>query len=116
MTNQQAFYPCGDTVVMAAATAAPTGIQAPTNTVNDKRSVGTYRIVNTGSVMVYLSVGPTAAKCASGAVIPTAGNSKRIIPMSAGSTEILRLGDDPFFSGITSAGTSTLFITPGKGL
>jgi hypothetical protein len=115
-SDLKAFTPLGDTVVLAANTTAPTGIQAPTNNVNDKRSVGAYRVFNSGSETVYISFAPTAAQATTEAVIPTAGNAQAVIPVSAGATEVLRLGDDPFLSGITSTGAATVFVTPGKGI
>ena len=112
-TNSQiAFNPQGDTVVVAAASTAPTGVQAPAGTVNPR---GQYRIVNAGNVTVHLGVGATAAAAQANAVAAAAGVPAAGIPLVPGAVEILRFSAEAYFSGY-SASAATVYITPGEGL
>lgn len=112
-TNSQiAFNPQGNTVVVAAASTAPTGVQAPAGTVNPR---GQYRIVNAGSNTVFLGTGPTAALAQASAVAPVAGTPSDAIVLVPGAVEILRFNAEAYFSGKASEAT-TVYITPGEGL
>jgi hypothetical protein len=46
---------------------------------------------------------------------PVAGNPSPAIPLVPGAVEILRFGEEVYFSGLAAAAT-TLYITPGQGL
>ena len=49
-TNSQiAFTPLGKTIVVAATTSAPTGIQAPVYEKFDPQNAGQYRFINAGT-------------------------------------------------------------------
>jgi hypothetical protein len=49
-TNSQiAFTPLGKTIVVAATTSAPTGIQAPVHEKFDPQNAGQYRFINAGT-------------------------------------------------------------------
>lgn len=112
-TNSQiAFNPQGNTVVVAAAGTAPTGVQAPAGTVNPR---GQYRVVNAGNVTVHLGVGATAAAAQANAVAAAAGVPAAGIPLVPGAVEILRFSAEAYFSGY-SASAATVYITPGEGL
>ena len=113
--SQIAFSPKGKTIVVAATTVAPTGIQAPVHSRLDPQNSGQYRITNSGSVTVFLGTGPTAADATANAVAPIAGTPSAAIVLLAGSTQILRFNTDVYFSGL-SASAATVYITPGQGL
>lgn len=62
-TNSQiAFAPLGETVAITADATAPNGVQALVSERNSPNSLGQYRIVNAGTVIVHLGVGPSIAK------------------------------------------------------
>lgn len=113
-TNSQiAFNPQGKTVVVAAAAVAPAGVQAPV--ANGQTAAGQFRIVNAGTITVFLGVGPTASAAQANAVAPVAGTPSDAVVLVPGAVEILRFGSEAFFSGLASA-AATVYITPGQGL
>jgi hypothetical protein len=113
--SQIAFAPLGNTVVVAATTSAPTGVQALVTTRNDALSTGQYRIVNNSSNTVFLGVGSTAAIAQANAVAPTAGSPTAAIVLVPGAIEILRFARESFFSGLASS-ASTVYIVQGEGI
>lgn len=115
-TNSQiAFAPLGETVVVAAASSAPTGVQALVNSRNDAASTGQYRIVNSSANYVFLGVGSTAAIATANAVAPTAGSPTAAIALVPNSAVILRFQRESFFSGVASS-SSTVYIVQGEGI
>jgi len=115
-TNSQiAFTPLGKTVVVAATTSAPTGVQAPVAEKFNPQNAGQYRIVNAGTNTVFLGIGPTAALAAAAAVAPVAGTPSDAIVLLPGAIEVLRFNKDTFFSGLAAA-ANTVYVTPGQGL
>jgi hypothetical protein len=115
-TNSQiAFAPLGNTVVVAAAASAPTGIQAPVYAKFDPQNAGQFRFINAGTTNVFLSTGSTAAEATANAVAPVAGTPSAAIVLVPGAVEILRFNQTTFFSGLSSA-AATVYITPGQGL
>ena len=115
-TNSQiAFAPLGNTVVVAATTSAPTGIQAPVYAKFDPQNTGQFRFVNAGTTTVFLGTGSTAAEATANAVAPVAGTPSAAIVLVPGAVEILRFNQTTFFSGLSSA-AATVYITPGQGL
>jgi hypothetical protein len=115
-TNSQiAFTPLGNTVAIAAAASAPTGVQAPVLAKFNPQSTGQYRFVNAGPNTVFLGTGPTAALAAAASVAPTAGSPTSAIALLPGAVEILRFNNDTFFSGLASSAT-TVYVTPGQGI
>jgi hypothetical protein len=115
-TNSQiAFNPQGKTVVIAATTTAPTGLQAPVDTKYTPQATGQYRIVNSGTVAVFLGFGSTAAIATANAVAAVAGTPSNAIVLLPGTIEVLRFTPEIFFSGLASAAAS-VYITPGQGL
>lgn len=115
MTKTEPFAPLGNTVLLVANTTAPAGLQAPNESSNRVQG-GAFRIQNAGSETVYLSIASNATDATAEAVIPTAGNSKKVVPISGGSTEIFSFGENSYFSGITATGAVNVFITPGVGV
>jgi hypothetical protein len=115
-TNSQiAFTPLGKTVVVAATTSAPTGVQAPVAEKFNPQNAGQYRIVNAGTNTVFLGTGPTEALAQAAAVAPVAGTPSDAIVLVPGAVEILRFNRDTFFSGLAASAT-TVYVTPGQGL
>jgi len=105
-----AFTKTGNTVVFTAATSAPTTIQAVSTTLGGNQ----YRLINSGSVTVFLGYGDTSAGAtANTAVITTTGTS---IPLLAGTDEILTFVPNAYFTGITVSGNAAVYITCGDGM
>lgn len=111
--SQISFNPQGKTIVVAATAVAPAGITAPTS--NGQVNCGQYRVINNGTVPVFLGVGATAAEATTNAVAPVAGTPSAAIVLLPGAVEILRFGSESFFSGLSSV-AATVYITPGQGL
>ncbi len=115
-TNSQiAFTPLGKTIVVAATTSAPMGIQAPVYAKFDPQNAGQYRFINAGTTTVFLGTGLTAAVATAAAVAPVAGTPSDAIVLVPGAVEILRFNQSTYFSGLSSA-AATVYITPGQGL
>jgi len=111
------FAPLGNTVVIAADSSAPTGVQVTTNAsvAADPGYAAEYRIVNTTDTLVHLGVGTSAAAAQAAAVAATAGNPAAGIPIAPKTVEILRFAPGSYFSG-KAASATTVYITPGQGL
>lgn len=109
MSVNAPFCPSGNTVAFTASTSAPTPVQAVSNTLGGNQ----YRVLNSGSVTVFMGVGTTSAQASnSAAVITSTGNS---IPLLAGTDEILTFQPNAYFTGLTSTSTAVVYITPGDG-
>lgn len=106
----QAFTKLGNTVAFIAASTAPTPVQATSTTLGGNQ----YRIINAGTVTVFLGYGAnSAAANAAAAVVSTSGEA---LPLLPGTDEILTFVPNAYFTGITSANTAAIYITPGNGL
>ena len=106
----QAFTKLGNTVVFTAATTAPTPVQAASTTLGGNQ----YRILNAGTVTVFLGYGANSAAANTAAsVVSTSGEASPLLP---GTDEILTFVPNAYFTGITSANTAAIYITPGDGL
>ena len=105
-----AFTRTGNTVVFLAATSAPTPIQAVSTTLGGNQ----YRIINSGSVTVFLGYGSDGASANSNAaIITTTGTS---IPLLPGTDEVLSFVPNAYFTGITATSNATVYVTPGDGM
>jgi hypothetical protein len=105
-----AFTKTGNTVVFAASTAAPTPVQCVSSTLGGNQ----YRIINSGTVTVFLGFGNSAANAtASALVVSTTAPSFPLLP---GTDEILTFVPNAYFTGITSSGSANVYITPGDGM
>ena len=105
-----AFTKTGNTVTFTAATSAPTAVQAVSTTPGGNQ----YRIINNGAVTVFLGYGSSASDAGNAAtVITTNGNAFPLLPNT---DEILSFAPNAYFTGITSSGNATIYITPGDGL
>lgn len=103
------FLPTGPTVLVAAATTAPDGVQAGT-------AASEFRLQNNGNSTAFIAIGATAALAKANAVVPTAGSAKSCFPLPPGAIEILTFEPGSFFSAITESGSSDVYVTPGRGV
>ena len=109
MSVSAPFCPSGNTVVFTAATSAPTPVQALSTTLGGNQ----YRVINAGSVVVFMGVGTTSANASSNAVVVS--STQAAIPLLAGTDEIITFPPNAWFTGITVSGTANVYITPGDG-
>ena len=108
-----AFTQLGNTVVFTANTAAPTPVQAISNGLGSNQ----YRIVVPASstvTMIYLGYGISSAIANTNAVVIS--SSTFTLPLLPGTDEILTFLPNAYFTGITSSGNLSVFITPGDGV
>ena len=105
-----AFTKMGNTVAFTAATTAPSPVQALSSSLGGNQ----YRIINNGNVVVFLGYGSTSADAANNALVVS--SSQAAFPLLPGTDEILTFVPNAYFTGITSSGTATVYITPGDGL
>lgn len=109
MSVSAPFTPSGNTVVFTAATTAPAAVQAVSTTLGGNQ----YRILNAGSVTVFMGVGVTAAAANSAAI--SVSTTAPSIPLLAGTDEILTFTPNAYFTGVTGSSTAVVYITPGDG-
>jgi hypothetical protein len=108
--STNAFTKTGNTVVFTAATSAPTPVQCSSSTLGGNQ----YRIINAGSVTVFLGYGLAATDASNNAVVVTStGNA---FPLLAGTDEILTFIPNAYFTGITATANASVYITPGDGM
>ena len=108
--STNAFTKTGNTVVFTAATSAPTPVQCSSTTLGGNQ----YRIINSGNVTVFLGYGIAATDATNNAVVVTStGNA---FPLLSGTDEILTFVPNAYFTGITSSGSASVYITPGDGM
>jgi hypothetical protein len=105
-----AFTRTGNTVAFTANVAAPTPVQCLSTTLGGNQ----YRIINSGTVTVFLGYGTTSSEAANNAVVVS--STGPAYPLLAGTDEILSFVPNAYFTGVTSSGTATVYITPGDGL
>jgi len=105
-----AFTKTGNTVTFTAATSAPTPVQCASTTLGGNQ----YRIINAGTVTVFLGYGSTSADAANNAIIVT--SSQASFPLLPNTDEILTFVPNAYFTGITSGTSALVYITPGDGL
>ena len=106
----QAFTKTGNTVTFTASTSAPTAVQALSTTLGGNQ----YRIINAGTVTVFLGYGTSASDASNNATVIT--SSGLSFPLLAGTDEILTFQPNAFCTGITSSGNAAVYVTPGDGL
>ena len=107
--STQAFTPTGNTVTFTANTSAATPVQAVSTTLGGNQ----YRILNSGTVTVFMGVGSTSALATANATVVT--STALAIPLLAGTDEILTFSPNSYFTGITSSSTAVVYLTPGDG-
>ena len=105
-----AFTKTGNTVTFLAATTAPTPVQCLSTTLGGNQ----YRVINNGSVTVFLGYGQDADNATTNAnVVTTTGQAFPLLPST---DEILTFVPNAYFTAKTTSGTATIYITPGDGL
>lgn len=105
-----AFTKTGNTVTFTANVAAPTAVQCASTTLGGNQ----YRIINAGTVTVFLGYGTTAADASNNAVVVS--TTAPAFPLLPNTDEILTFVPNAYFTGVTVSGTATIYITPGDGL
>lgn len=103
-----AFTPMGNTVTFLAASTAPAAVQALSTTIGGTQ----YRIHNSGNAVVYIGFGATSAAATTMANASIAGSTMSLVPNSV---EVFTFNANQYFTGVTSSGTSQVYITPGDG-
>lgn len=102
-----AFTVTGNTVTFTAASTAPSAVQAVSATLGGNQ----YRVINNGSVTVFLGFASDGANAAS-----KAANVATSLPILPNTDEILTFIPNAYFTGKTASGTAVMYITPGDGL
>jgi hypothetical protein len=97
------FAPLGNSISISASTSAPTAIQAPTNASVQTSNLQQFRLVNSGANTVFAN-----------AVLIT--SSQASVCLLPGSVEVFSFPMNSYFTGLTSTGTSVVYIVPGQGL
>ena len=115
------FMPQGATVTFTAATSPPTAQLATANSSSSSGNIVTqtgpisasnYRVINSGSYLVFLGWGSSAAAAAT-----AAGAVGTSIPLLPGTDEILAFPANYYFTGTCSgSNTSVVYVTPGNGV
>lgn len=105
-----AFTKTGNTIAFTAATTAPAPVQCASTTVGGNQ----YRIINNGTVTVFLGYGTTASEASNNAVQVT--SSQTAFPLLPSTDEILTFVPNAYFTAVTASGTAVVYITPGDGL
>ena len=105
-----AFTKTGNTITFVANTSAPTPVQCLSTTLGGNQ----YRVINTGTITVFLGYGSTSAEATNNAVVVT--SSQTAFPLLPSTDEILTFVPNAYFTAISASGTATIYITPGDGL
>ena len=104
-----AFQKTGNTVTFIAGVAAPSPVQCVSTTLGGNQ----YRIINSGSQLVFLGYGIDAANATTNAANVT--STGLAFPLLAGTEEILTFAPNAYFTG-TSTANAVVYITPGDGV
>ena len=112
VSQLQPFVPMGNTVTFTANTSGniPTPVQATTTA----GIVGQYLVANVGTSAVFVSYATTSALATTNCVVPT-GTSTATFTMLPSSIMVITVAPNSYFCGITTSGTSAVYITPGQG-
>ena len=105
-----AFTKTGNTVTFTAAVSAPTPVQVTNSTIGGNQ----YRIINSGTGVVFLGYGVDAANATIAAANVT--SSGAAFPLLPSTDEILTFVPNAYFTAITAANTADLYISPGDGM
>lgn len=106
-----AFQVLGKTGTFTAATSAPSAVQVQAgNGVRGEQ----FLLTNVGTVTVFVGWGQTAAQAAANAVIPTSTQTC-VYVLLPGTQVSITAAPEAFFTGITSASTAVVYVTPGYG-
>ena len=105
-----AFTRTGNTVAFTANVAAPTPVQCISSTLGGNQ----YRIINSGTVTVFLGYGTASSDASNNATVVT--TTGLALPLLPNTDEILSFVPNAYFTAITASGTAQIYITPGDGL
>jgi len=105
-----AFTRTGNTVAFTANVAAPTPVQCISSTLGGNQ----YRIINSGTVAVFLGYGTASSDASNNATVVT--TTGLALPLLPNTDEILSFVPNAYFTAITASGTAQIYITPGDGL
>lgn len=117
MQKQIPFQPIGNTILVAGATTAPTGVTTVTTGVAAEGCIQ-FRVHNAGAVTAHYAFGADGATAKANAVVPTGdgSNAKASYPLPAGAVELITAPRDTYWSALTASSTASVFITPGVGV
>jgi len=104
-----AFTKTGNTVTFTAAVSAPTPVQVSNTTLGGNQ----YRIINSGTTVVFLGYGTTATDATNAAVTVT--STGPAFPLLPGTDEILTFVPNAYFTGVSTS-SAVVYITPGDGV
>jgi hypothetical protein len=107
MSDTNAFTPVDKTVAITSANGTTTSVQVPSAT-----NAKTYLLQNIGAVTMWVALGATSAITAAQPVNGTPANA---FPVQAGGTLIMNGPPNAFVSTVSTATTSTLYVTPCEG-
>ena len=112
MANNIAFQPMGKTALLTATTSTSTISLTADSPVNQ------FLMVNTGTNDVFINI---SANSAITSVRPTAGTNQYGFCLGANSQKVITNSQSSanvtiYVSGVSNAGTSLVYITPGEGL
>ena len=105
-----AFTRTGNTIAFTANVAAPTPVQCISSTLGGNQ----YRIINSGTVTVFLGYGTASSDASNNATVVT--TTGLALPLLPNTDEILSFVPNAYFTAITASGTAQIYITPGDGL
>ena len=108
--STNAFTRTGNTVVFLAAATAPTPVQCVSTTLGGNQ----YRIINAGSVTVFLGYGIASSDATNNSPVVT--STGPAYPLLAGTDEILTFVPNAYFTGTTASANASVYITPGDGM
>ena len=103
------FAQMGNTVVFTAAGTAPTPVQATSST----GAASQYLVQNTGTAVVFLGVGSSAANATANAA--TVSSTGQAIPLLPSTLQVLTFYPNAYFTGVSTA-SGAVYITPGDGV
>jgi hypothetical protein len=107
----QPFTPVGNTATFTAATSCPSPVAPnPTGTSSSTQ----YVLTNIGSQVVFVSYG-TSAQATTNCVIPTGTTQQVFVLLPLTQITITTYGQS-YFTGITSTGTSIVYVQAGVGM
>ena len=104
-----AFTKTGNTVTFIANVTAPTPVQVTNSTLGGNQ----YRIINSGTTVVFLGYGVDSATA--NAAATTVTSSGPAFPLLPGTDEILTFVPNAYFTGVSTS-SATIYITPGDGM
>lgn len=110
MSVSAPFTPTGNTVVFIAANPAP----APVQVLSSGLGSNQYRIINSGSITVFLGYGANATLATTGAVVPTSTQNNCLV-LLPGTDEIITFAPNCFFTANVASSNATIYIVSGDG-